>query len=191
MFAKGIQLDTAGQDVEIRSLHAETLKKRQKFAKAAEAYRDLIAVKDSLKLPVPAELFWLGWTSYYNTEFVPADSAFTRLTELQPEYAPGYLWAAKARQQIDSTGEAGTPAPMYEKYLELTLANPGSLEKEKKNIIEAYDYLGTYAVQKKENVAEASSYFKKILELDPNNERAKEFMSTLREINNPTRGKGR
>jgi tetratricopeptide (TPR) repeat protein len=193
MFAKGIELDTARQEIEIRSLHAETLKKRQKFAEAAEAYKDLISVKDSLKVPAPAELFWMGWTYYYDTQFASADSAFTRLTELQPESNLGYLWAAKARVQTDSTGEAGTAVPMYEAYLEKTLANPATLEKEKRNIIDAYDYLGTYALQKKNDVEEASSYFQKVLELDPNNARAKEFMATLREMNNPNppRGKGK
>jgi tetratricopeptide (TPR) repeat protein len=191
MFAKGIKLDTGKQELEIRVLHAETLRKRQKFGAAAEAYKDLIQLKDSLKAPFSADLFWMGWTYYYDTQFPPADSAFTKLTELQPENSLGYLWAAKARQQIDTTGEAGTPAPMYQKYLELTLANPGKIESEKKNIIEAYDYLGTYAVQIKQNAEEALIYFQKILQLDPNNERAKQFMATLKEANTPTRGKGR
>lgn len=80
---------------------------------------------------------------------------------------------------------------MYEQYLERALADNNNIEKEKRNIIEAYDYLGQYALHHKDNIAEATSYFKKILELDPKNERAQDFMNTVRELNNPTRGKGR
>lgn len=189
VFAKGIAIDTAHQEIELYEIQAETYRKRQKFAKAADAYQQLIEVKEELEMPAsPYDLFWKGWTHYYDTQFLEADSAFTRVTELQPESSLGYLWAAKARIQIDSTGEQGLALPMYEKYLELALANPESQQKEKKNIIEAYDYLGTYALQTKNNVAEATDYFRKILELDPNNERAKEFMKELNRAQPPPRG---
>ena len=192
VFAKGIEIDTARQEIELYELQAETYRKRQEFAEAAAAYRELIEVKEAVETPAsPYDLFWMGWTYYYDTQFIPADSAFTKVTELQPESSLGYLWAAKARVQIDSTGEQGLAVPMYEKYLELALANPESQEKEKKNIIEAYDYLGQYALHHKDNVAEATDYFRKILELDPDNERAKEFMNTVRELNraqSPPRG---
>ena len=190
-FVKGLELDTARQDFDLMELHAETYRKRQKFEEAAAAYEQMVNAKRAAEVqPSAYDLFWMGWSNYYTTDFHKADTAFTRLTEEQPTSSLGFLWAAKARVQIDSTGEQGLAVPMYEKYLELALANPASLEKEKKNIIEAYDYLGTYALQLKNNVAEATDYFKKILELDPGNSRAKEFMNTVRELNNPTRGKG-
>ncbi|MEX2232353.1 MAG: tetratricopeptide repeat protein [Cyclobacteriaceae bacterium] len=191
MFAKGIALDTANQEMEIRELHAETYRTRQKFPEAAAAYKDLIKVKESLKISSSRDLFYMGWSYYYDTQFAPADSAFTKLTEEQPESSLGYLWAAKARVQIDTTGEAGTAVPMYETYLQKALANPSTVEKEKKNIIEAYDYLGTYAVQIKDNVAEASGYFQKVLQLDPNHEKAKTFMETVKDPSPQPRGKGK
>ena len=191
-FVKGLALDTAKQDFDLMELHAETYRKRQKFEEAAAAYEEMVNAKRAGETaPSAYDLFWMGWSNYYATDFHKADTAFTKLTEEQPASSLGYLWAAKARVQIDSTGEQGLAVPMYEKYLELALANPSSLEKEKKNIIEAYDYLGTYALHHKDNVAEATDYFKKILALDPDNSRAKEFMNTVRELNNPTRGRGK
>ena len=191
-FAKGIELDTAKQDFELMELQAETYRKRQDFEKAAAAYEEMVNAKRAAETtPSAYDLFWMGWSNYYATDFHKADTAFTRLTEEQPSSSLGFLWAGKARVQIDSTGEQGLAVPMYEKYLELALANPASVEKEKKNIIEAYDYLGTYALQIKDNIAEATDYFKKILALDPDNARAKDFMNTVREMNNPTRGKGK
>lgn len=192
-FAKGIQLDTANEDMEIRELHAETYYKRKKYDEAAEAYSDLVKTKEEMEQrPSPYDLFYMGFSYYMDSQYPKADTAFTRLSEQQPNSTLGYLWAAKARVQIDSTGEQGLAVPMYEKYLEKALENPDNLEKEKKNIIEAYDYLGTYALHHKNNVAEATSYFQKILKLDPTNERAKEFMNTVKELNapQPRGGKG-
>lgn len=182
-FAKGIDLDTAKEDMDIRELHAETLRKRQKFAEAAQAYNDLIKAKEEQEIRLsPYDLFWMGYSYFLDSQYVPADSAFTKLAEQQPNSTLGYLWAAKSRAQYDSTGAKGLAAPMYEKFIEKALENP---EKNKKDIIEAYDYLGQYALYHKDNVAEATSYFQKILQLDPNNERAKDFMNAVREMNTP------
>lgn len=193
-FAKGIQLDTAKQDLDLRELQAETFYKRKKYAEAAESYADLVRVKEEAEQkPSPYDLFYMGFSYYMDSQYPKADTAFTKLSEQQPNSTLGYLWAAKARVQIDSTGEEGIAVPMYEKYLEMALENPETQEKEKKNIIEAYDYLGTYALHHKNNVAEATDFFQKILKLDPANARAKEFMNTVRELNNPQPrgGKGR
>jgi tetratricopeptide (TPR) repeat protein len=84
--------------------------------------------------------------------------------------------AAKARAQYDSTGEKGIAIPMYESFVDLALENP---EKNKKELIAAYDYLGQYALHRKDNVNEAKTYFQKILKLDPTNERAREFMDVV------------
>ncbi|MGC1244381.1 MAG: tetratricopeptide repeat protein [Chryseosolibacter sp.] len=186
VFAKGITLDTANQDLELRELQAETFYKRKKYAEAAEAYSDLVRVKEGAEQkPSPYDMFYMGFSYYMDSQYPKADTSFTKLSEQQPNSTLGYLWAAKARAQIDTTGEQGLAIPMYEKYLEKALENPESQEKEKKNMIEAYDYLGTYALHHKDNVAEATSYFQKILKLDPANERAKDFMNTVKELNNP------
>lgn len=191
-FEKGIAIDSAKEAIDLRELNAETYRKRQKFEEAAQAYDDLVATKLSIDMrPSPYDYFWMGYSYYLSDDYPKADSAFTAVAEQQPQNTLGYLWAAKARAQVDTTGEEGLAVPMYEQYLDIALADDANIDKEKRNIIEAYDYLGTYALHHKDNLAEATNYFKKILELDPNNERAKEFMQTVREMNNPTRGKGR
>ena len=173
VLAKGIALDST--DVETRELQAETYLKRKKYEKAAAAYEDLIKTREGGALS--PDLYYMGSSYYFSDQFVEADSAFTQLAKRQPNMTIGYLWAAKARVQVDSTAEAGVAVPMYEAYVEKALVNP---QKNKKDLIEAYDYLGTYALQRKDNVAEATSYFKKVLELDPNNERAKDFMDAIK-----------
>lgn len=182
-FAKGIELDTANQDMEIRELQAETFYKRKKYAKAAEAYNALIEAKEANEQNAsPYDLFYMGFSYYMDEQYQESDSAFTQLSEQQPNSTLGYLWAAKARVQIDTTGEQGLAVPMYEKFIGIAVENP---EKNKKDLIEAYDYLGQYSLHKKNNIADATMYFQKILELDPNNERAKTFMKAVREMNKP------
>ncbi len=188
----GIALDTAMEAMDLRELNAETYRKRKKFEEAAQAYEQLVATKKAIESqPSAYDYFWMGYSYFLSDQYHKADTAFTAVAEQQPQSPLGYLWAAKARVQIDSTGEQGLAVPMYEQYLERALADNNNIEKEKRNIIEAYDYLGQYALHHKDNIAEATSYFKKILELDPKNERAQDFMNTVRELNNPTRGKGR
>ena len=193
IFAKGIALDTANQDIEVRELHAKTLYQRKKYEEAAKAYEDLLKVKTEAKMPTSAyDMFYMGHSYYLNDQYLEADSAFTKLSELQPNSTLGYLYAAKARAQYDSTGTSGVAVPMYEKFVELALEDP---EKNKKELIDAYDYLGQYALyyntNKTEGLAKATDYFQRILKLDPNNERAKDFMDAVKEMNNPSRGKGK
>lgn len=190
-FAKGIRLDTANQEVEMRELNAKTLYQRKKFGEASEAYEDLQRVKKELEMPASAyDLFYLGHSLYLDGQYEAADSAFTRLTELQPKSSLGYLYAAKARAQYDSAGAQGVAIPMYEKYLEMI---GDDIEKNKKEVIDAYDYLGQYALYHKDDVSEATMYFKKILQLDPKNQRATDFMDAVNDMKKPQPrgGKGR
>lgn len=188
-FRKGIAMDTAFQNVEMWELHAKTFYQRKKYDSAAIAYKELIAKKDAAEMsPSAYDVFYLGHTNYLNGDYVKADSAFTKLTELQPNSTLGYLYAAKSRAQYDSTGALGVAVPMYEKFIEIALEDP---EKNKKELIDAYDYLGQYALHKENDLVAATSYFKKILELDPNNERANDFLDAVKQMNNPNRGKGR
>jgi tetratricopeptide (TPR) repeat protein len=170
-FAKSLELDSAQQ--EIWQLHGDTYLKRKKFPEAVDAFRNLMALR---KQPLSQDLWSLGRAHYFNDQYAEADSAFTQLSEKQPKVTFGYLWAAKARARLDSLGEQGSAIPMYERFIEVAQTNP---EKNKKDLIEAYDYLGQYALHKKDNVLEAKSFFEKVLALDPANERAKEFMKAL------------
>jgi tetratricopeptide (TPR) repeat protein len=182
-FAKGIQLDTGKQEVDMRELNAKTLYQRKKYKEAAAAYKDLASVKKKLEMPESAyDLFYMGHSLYLDDQYQAADSAFTRLSEIQPNSSLGYLYAAKARAQYDSAGAQGLAVPMYEKYIQMAVEDT---QKNKKELIDAYDYLGQYALYQKNNVEEATMYFKKILELDPKNQRATDFMDAVQEMKKP------
>jgi tetratricopeptide (TPR) repeat protein len=180
-FAKSLELDSMQFDV--ATDHAETYFRRKKYPEAIEAYKLLLRIKEQ---PSTADLFNLGRSYYYNQQFQQADSAFTKVAERAPNMTVGYQWAAKARQQIDSTGALGLANPMYDSLIEKSLANP---EKYKKELIEAYYYFSMYYIGVKEDVMKAKPYLEKILEIDPNHAKAKEAIQIINEPpKNPAKG---
>jgi tetratricopeptide (TPR) repeat protein len=176
-FAKSFEMDST--QIEAGQLLADTQFKRRKFEKAIVAYEKLEKLKPTQSLN---DLFKKGQAHYYTLDFVRADSAFTQITQKAPTNIEGYKWSAKARRQIDSTGVQALANPMFDSLIEKASANP---EKYKKDLIDAYEYFGTYYIHIKPDVAKAKSYFEKILALDPSNAQAKEVLKT---INEPTKG---
>jgi tetratricopeptide (TPR) repeat protein len=123
--------------------------------------------------------YWaVGQAYYFGDKFTEADSAFAKVIEKQNGKAPlaVYLFAARAKANIDSTMETGIAKPSYDMYLEKALVDP---EKNKKGIIEAYEYLGAYYIHKEENVNQAKTYYEKILAIDPKHEEATKFIKTI------------
>lgn len=172
-FEKSIAMDST--QTEAAELMAESYFKNRKYDKAIRAYTILVETRER---PLMSELFKLGHSYYYNLQFPQADSIFTLVAEKTPNMTVGPLWAAKARQQIDSTGALGLANPMFEKVIEKGSENP---EKYKKDLIEAYEYLGSYYINIKPDVNRAKSYYEKILELDPSHTQAKEVMKALKQ----------
>ena len=179
-FARSIELDSAQQD--ILQLHGNTLVKRKKYGDAIPVFKQLISVR---KQPLSQDLWSIGQAYYFNGQYHEADTAFSKLAEKQPKVTHGWFWSGRARANIDSTMSMGLAKPQYEKFLEIALESP---EKYKKDIIEAYEYLGAYYIHKENNVNQAKVYYEKILQLDPNNSQAKEFIKTINTPVNPQKG---
>lgn len=171
-FAKALAMDTT-ISADVIQLHGDTYLKRKKFPEAIETFKRLMAER---KQPLSQDLWSIGRAYYYNEQFQQADSAFTLLSERQPNMTVGFQYAARARQQIDSTGAQALANPMYEALIEKALANP---EKYKKELIEAYTYFGAYYVNVKPDVPKAKTYFEKILQLDPAHKDANEALKVI------------
>jgi tetratricopeptide (TPR) repeat protein len=179
-FASGLALDSAQTD--ILQVKGDAELRAQKFGDAVKTFKSLMALR---KQPLSQDLWSIGRAYYYNDQYLEADTAFAKLAEKQPAVIHGWLWSAKSRAQVDSTGEKGFAIPMYEKVIEIASKSP---DKYKKELIEAYDYLGQYALHRKDNVMEAKGYYEKILALDPTNARAKEFMNVLKQAGQQQKG---
>ena len=119
--------------------------------------------------------FGLGKAYYFSKEFMLADSAFKKITISNPDLPLGYLWRGRANAQYDPKNEKWLAKDHYEMYI--SKVKPEEIEKNKKDIIEAYTYMGAFNNGKKDYAA-ASEFFKKIKALDPANEMAKNFFES-------------
>jgi Tfp pilus assembly protein PilF len=87
----------------------------------------------------------------------------------------GYLWKAKVAVQQDLKNEKWLAKPYYEAFIEKV--KPEDVAKFKKDLIEAYTYLGVYYMTNKD-FKTAKTFFQKVLDLDPQNQNAQKFMSS-------------
>ena len=93
-----------------------------------------------------ADYFMLGKSYYYGQDYPKADSAFIKVGELSPNSHLGYMWRGRTNTLMDSTEAKDSAKPFFEKTIELaTAADP---VKYKKDLIEAYQFLGFNAVKK-------------------------------------------
>jgi len=168
-FEKSLALDSL--QPELLQLSAESYYKQKKFDKSIDAYEKLFKVKK----PASADYYTLGRAYYFNEQFPQADSTFATLSELQPNLTVGPFWAARSKAAQDSTSENGLAKPYYEKLVEKALLTP---EKSKIELIESYLYLGYYSYLKGQ-LNPAKDYYKKVLAIDPQNEKAQTAIKAL------------
>ncbi|MGV3656950.1 MAG: tetratricopeptide repeat protein [Chitinophagaceae bacterium] len=124
------------------------------------------------------DLFNWGLAHFKAAEYTAADSVFGLYTEKYPEQTFGYYWRARSNMARENAMEEGYAIPHYQKLLEVAekdLAN----ETNKKWAIEAYGYLAAYETNTNKAYAQAIEYFKKLLELDPENADAAKYITIL------------
>lgn len=140
-----------------------------------ELARDMFQKKISQSTPIPLDYYNLGQALYYLKDYANADSAFLKLTVMQPAFYQGFLFRARCNNLIDTLAKTDVAKLNYEKVVEMAGADP---VKNKKHLIESYDYLGFYAVQK-DDKPNAIINFRKELELDPENKRVAKYLKDL------------
>lgn len=165
---------------EILGLFAKTYFTEKDYANSIKFYH-LKGEHESLSL---VDNYYLGLAYYYQDEYPKADSVFVKILEASPEYAQGWMMRAKIGIQLDladttEVQQFRAKIP-YETYITLSEENPENDPTIQKNLITAYDYLGVYWAQL-EDYEKAIEYFKKILGLDPEHERALEFVKLLKQ----------
>lgn len=169
-FQKSLAINQDQEDVAL--LRAEALLKTKKFPEAIEAYLVLMRLR---KKPMSLDYYGLGRAYYYNSQFEKADTTFQKLIEMQPARTIGYVWMSKVKANQDPNSEQGLAKPFFEKVVEIGSVEP---EKNKKDLIDAYKYLGYYHYLKIE-IPISISFWKKVLELDPNDAQA---LGVLKEL---------
>jgi tetratricopeptide (TPR) repeat protein len=139
-----------------------SLMKVKRYDEAAATFKEKIATGREVK---SFDYFKLGQCYFFAQQFLNADTAFNKLCEMQPKYATGFLWNAKNKTRIDSTSEAGLALPMYDKYVELAMADSANAAKYTEGLKEAYGYMASYYFLQKKDKTKAVLYLRKKLDL--------------------------
>jgi len=92
-----------------------------------------------------------------------------------PDLAIAYFWQARVQTNFDPESEQGLARPHYEQFL---LVSKEDTTRFKKELIEAYSYLGYYYYLTEDSSSE--DYWLKVEAIDPENAQAK---AALKELN--------
>jgi len=146
--------------------------KKNKWLKAAE-YKEKALARKKDKVAINDYLI-LGQDYYKGNSFVKADTIFKKLIEKGASNPQaillGYLYRARANSRLDNQLNPNAPKftglPFYEKYIELV---GDDKDKYKEQLVESYKYNGGYHFIVKNDVKQAVEYWKKGLEISPDN----------------------
>ncbi len=165
---------------------AKSCNKLKRFEESLQYSCEYLKKKPNL---VTGDYFLLG-KAYYSTGnnldvktdslkqlkyYHVADSLFNMVSTYSPNSYLGSFWRARVNSVIDRETTLGLAKPHYEKALESLIKDP---VKYKKEISEVYAYLGFFYFQK-EDKPNSLDYWKKLLEIDPENLKAQEAIKSL------------
>ena len=166
-FSKAIESDTtASNKVDYARRAADFYKKSGNTPKSAEWLTKVLSINPKLS---KVDLYNAGFENFKATEFRRADSIFTVYKTNYPNEVYGHYWSFRSLSVIDSTMEQGLAIPDCEKFISIAELDKA---KNKSTLITAYGYLAGYNANIKKDLAGASAFLDKIIEIDPNNQDA-------------------
>jgi len=141
--------------------------------------------KDEIQ-PLPNTDEYYRALSYYKLDkYHEADTSLAKVLQATPNFASGWLIRARNANALDSMQVDFLAKPYYEEYIKIAetavaaATTDQEKDKYKKSLIEAYQYVGYYWVQKEDNV-KAIEYYEKIIALDPADENAISALKALK-----------
>lgn len=193
--AKAVAMDSTKAE-ELAGL-GKKLYEAKNYKLSAEAYK--ISIKANSKNPnIANNYYYLGLADYFAYSYpapgttpdknvlVEADSAFAKVNQLAPghDIDAAYLFQARIGKILDDKeAPKGLAVPHYLKYIEvLTVTRPekATTPANIKNLIDAYNWLGSYYSANDKD--KAIEYLNKTLALDPQNAYA---IQSLKILNTP------
>ncbi|MFM7023630.1 MAG: tetratricopeptide repeat protein [Flavobacteriales bacterium] len=124
----------------------------------------------------PNDFNALGRAYFYNKDYAKSDSIFAKIVAAKPDLPLGYLWRARSMANLDPDSKLGLAKPHYEAFIQKAEVD---VQKNKKDLVDAYSYIAYYSYMHND-LPNARLYYKKVLELDPENANAKTFMKEVK-----------
>lgn len=184
-FEKALQTDPQYEHPEIAKEVSAVQEKLQRYPEAIRLYE--LYMNHKKEQAELSDLFLLGRLYYMaagtisaeesekTTYLKKADEIFAQVSQKAPDNYLGYFWRARTNAMTDPESTEGRAKPYYETALSLLEkkadASPSLL-------IECESYLGYYYFLQKD-YAQSQVYWKKILELDPENATARQALQGL------------
>lgn len=108
--------------------------------------------------------------------FKKAEAIYADLEQIPEALEFATFKRARVNSYMDPDSKEGLAKPYYEKLVSLIEPRADKSSSDKARLVEANRYLGSYYLIVKDSKAEAEVYWKKILEVDPENEIAKKAL---------------
>lgn len=165
---------------------AEGYKQNDDYENAINTYQEFLKTAEK---PSPTDITGLAqlYTQYANTMegdarmamFKKAENVYDELEKAYPdalEFAT--MWKARVNSYMDPETKDGLAKPFYEKLASIIEPRAEKDKADNARLVECYRYLGYYNLLN--NDKETSiSYWNKILEIDPENQQAKQAIEAL------------
>jgi predicted Zn-dependent protease len=179
-YKKYAELDTT-KALDAYTEIANIYKAKKDYLNTAKTYEELTT---KVHKALPTEHLYQGIYYYFSfssktpdsTYLTKADSALSYVQRIMVEKPVPLEYMYRARiaslKDADLNNMKGLPKPFYDKAIELYTATPPATDRDKRDLAEAYAYLGTYAQYHDKDDAKAAENFNKAKELDPANRQA-------------------
>jgi tetratricopeptide (TPR) repeat protein len=145
------------------------------YAKALEFYKK----KGAVKALGSTDLYYVAMSHYNSGNMPDADAAFTKVVEATPTYVTGWVYKARIADKSDSADPATKTFVAKAAYQKVVEVASGDKEKNKRVLLESYNYLA-YAASQQNDTPGAIAYFESVLALDPTNATVADNLAILK-----------
>lgn len=165
---------------------AEGYKQNDDYENAIKTYQEFLKTTDK---PTPTDITGLAqlYTQHANTmegdarieTFKKAENVYDELEKAYPdalEFAT--MWKARINSYMDPETKEGLAKPFYEKLASIIEPRAEKDNADKARLVECYRYLGYYNLLNNDKDA-SINYWKKIIEIDPENQQANQALEAL------------
>jgi tetratricopeptide (TPR) repeat protein len=150
-----LNLDIAKDDIYDRI--AKMFYDGRMFKEAAAAYKEKMANVD----PISTDYFYLGYSLFMIRNYEEADENFAVVTDLLPDYLPGFVLRAKSNEYLDPDLELFKALPYHQRVIELAGED---YRRYGTDLINAHRYLAFERLKADDNES-AKGHFEKIVEI--------------------------